>query len=78
MGVELFRLEMTPSTLIVVIVNKEFYENNYHRLNAQGMLVNYDVIQSLINLRLFFSDKVFLPDSSTGKTIPRQITYPAD
>lgn len=70
MGVELFRLEMTPSTLIVVDkMNKRFYESNYSIFrNTLGVTVNYDVIQSLISNRLFVpGDKVFLPDEFNWK-----------
>ncbi len=69
-GVELFRLEMTPSTLIVVDkMNKMFYESNYGIFrNTLGVTVNYDVIQSLISNRLFVpGDKVFIPDDFSWK-----------
>ena len=70
MGVELFRLEMTPSTLIVVDkMNKRFYESNYSIFrNTLGVSVNYDGIQSLISNRLFVpGEKVFPPDRFSWK-----------
>ena len=69
-GVELFRLEMTPATLIVIDkMNKKFYESNYSIFkNTLGVAVNYDGVQSLISNRLFVpGSKVFLPDQFSWK-----------
>ena len=73
-GVELFRLEMTPASLIVIDkMNKKFYESNYSIFkNTLGVAVNYDVVQSLISNRLFVpGNKIFLPnDFSWKNSIP--------
>ena len=69
-GVELFKLEMTPASMIVIDkMNKMFYESNYSIFrNTLGVSVNYDGIQSLISNRLFVpGEKVFPPDRFSWK-----------
>lgn len=69
-GVELFKLEMTPTSMIVIDkANRRFYESNYGVFkNKLGVTVNYDVVQSLISNRLFVAvKKAFSPDDFTWK-----------
>lgn len=69
-GVELFKLELTPTTFILVDkMNKMFYESNYSIFrNTLGITVNYNAIQSLISNRLFIpGNRVFLPDDFKWK-----------
>lgn len=69
-GVELFKVEMTPETMIVIDkANRRFYESNYGIFKSRlGIVVNYDAIQSLLSNRLFVSGKKgFLPDDFRWK-----------
>ncbi len=58
-GIELFKVEMTPSSLLIIDkANRKFYESNYGIFDNQfEIYVNYDVIQSLISNRLFVAGK---------------------
>ncbi len=69
-GIELFKLEMTPTEMIVIDkANKRYYRSNYGIFKSQfGVVVNYDAIQSLISNRLFVSGKKgFSPDDFSWK-----------
>lgn len=69
-GVELFKLEMTPESMIVIDkANRRFYESNYAIFKSRlGIHVNYDAIQSLLSNRLFVAGKkAFLPDDFSWK-----------
>lgn len=70
-GVELFKLEMTPTEMLVIDkANKRYYQSNYGIFKSRfGVIVNYDAIQSLISNRLFVSGKRgFSPDDFSWKT----------
>lgn len=58
-GIELFKVEMTPSSLLIIDkANRKFYESSYGIFDNQfGIYVSYDVIQSLISNRLFVAGK---------------------
>lgn len=69
-GVELFKLEMTPTGMTLIDkANRRYYESNYAVFrNRWGITVNYDVVQSLISNRLFVAvKKAFLPDDFTWR-----------
>lgn len=76
-GVELFKLELTPNTLILIDKpNKRFYESNYGFFRERfGITVNYDAIQSLISNRLFVAGKkAFSPnDFHWKKNVPKDM-----
>lgn len=78
-GVELFKLEMTPESMIVIDkANRRFYESNYGIFKSRlGIHVNYDAIQSLLSNRLFVAGKKgFLPnDFSWKKNDTRNTLY---
>ncbi|MFV0392615.1 MAG: DUF4292 domain-containing protein [Paludibacteraceae bacterium] len=69
-GVELFKLEMTPTSMIVIDkANRKYYKSNYSVFrNTLGVIVDYDVVQSLISNRLFVAAKeIFLPEDFSWK-----------
>lgn len=69
-GIELFKLEMTPTEMLVIDkTNKRYYQSNYGIFRSRfGVIVNYDAIQSLISNRLFVSGKRgFSPDDFSWK-----------
>lgn len=69
-GVELFKLEMTPTSMIVIDkANRKYYKSNYSVFrNTLGVIVDYNVIQSLISNRLFVAAKeIFLPEDFSWK-----------
>lgn len=59
MGIELFKIEMTPKKLLIIDkTNKTFYESNYGILyETTGIGIDYDEIQAIITNRLFVPDK---------------------
>lgn len=61
-GVELFKLEMTPKSLILVDKpNKTYYESNYSIFNnTLGVIVNFEGVQSLISNRMFVPGKTII------------------
>lgn len=61
-GVELFKLEMTPKSLILVDKpNKTYYESNYSIFNnTLGVIVNFEGVQSLISNRMFVPGKTVI------------------
>jgi hypothetical protein len=69
-GIELFKIEMTPESMIVIDkANRKYYESNYGVFKSKfGIIVNYDAIQSLISNRLFVSGKKgYSPDDFSWK-----------
>ena len=65
MGIELFKLEATPSSIIVIDkTNKTYYESNYGLFNYNiGMVVDFEGIQSVLSNRIFIpGKKVILED----------------
>ncbi len=64
MGIELFKLEMTPRGFVIIDkMNKRFFENTYaYFKNHFGLAINYETIQSLMSNRLFMVEKkAFVP-----------------
>ncbi len=77
-GVELFKVEMTPESMIVIDkANRRFYESNYGIFKSRlGIHVNYDAVQSLLSNRLFVAGKKgFLPDDFSWKNDTRNTLY---
>ena len=70
MGIELFKLELTPRGFVLIDkTTKRFYENTYaYFKNHFGLAINYETIQSLMSNRLFMVEKkAFLPSDFTWK-----------
>ncbi len=59
MGIELFKVEMTPERIIVLDkTNRAYYESNYGILNKNiGLVVDFYGIQALLSNRMFVPGK---------------------
>ena len=69
-GVELFKIEMTPASIILIDkMNGTYYESNYALFSkAFGVPVNFKDMQSLISNRLFVpGEAIFSPDKFQWK-----------
>lgn len=69
-GVELFKIEMTPASIILIDkMNGTYYESNYALFSKTfGVPVNFKDMQSLISNRLFIpGEAVFSPDNFQWK-----------
>ncbi|VBB47306.1 conserved exported hypothetical protein [uncultured Paludibacter sp.] len=70
MGIELFKLELTPKEFILIDkMNKRYYINTYaYFKNHFGININYNDIQSIISNRLFLAEKkAYLPEDFSWK-----------
>lgn len=59
MGIELFKVEMTPEKVVVIDkTNRAYYESNYAILNQNhGLVVDFYGIQALLTNRMFIPGK---------------------
>ncbi len=64
MGIELFKVEMTPERIIVLDkTNRAYYESNYAILNQNaGLVVDFYGIQALLTNRMFVPGKKIIAD----------------
>ena len=70
LGIELFKLELTPSKFIVIDkLNRRYYEETYDYVKTQfGVTVSFQNIQSLISNRLFLIERSnYSPEDFTWK-----------
>ncbi len=76
MGIELFKIELTPKEMLVVDkMNKIFYKSNYGIFyELLGIDIDYDEIEALISNRLFVpTEKIIKLNDFSSANIPNQV-----
>ena len=76
LGVEMFRLEFTPTSFRIIDKwNRKYTDNTYDFLRySLGVDVNFNVIQALFFNQLFVVDGVVAPNQFVVETLPQEPT----
>ena len=76
LGVEMFRLEFTPTSFRIIDKwNRKYTDNTYDFLRySLGVDVNFNVIQALFFNQLFVVDGVVTPNQFVVETLPQEPT----
>ena len=76
LGVEMFRLEFTPTSFRIIDKwNRKYTDNTYDFLRySLGVDVNFKVIQALFFNQLFVVDGVVTPNQFVVETLPQEPT----
>ncbi len=76
LGVEMFRLEFTPTSFRIIDKwNRKYTDNTYDFLRySLGVDVNFKVIQALFFNQLFVVDGVVAPNQFVVETLPQEPT----
>lgn len=76
LGVEMFRLEFTPTSFRIIDKwNRKYTDNTYDFLRySLGVDVNFNVIQALFFNQLFVVDGVVAPNHFVVETLPQEPT----
>ncbi|MDD3479815.1 MAG: DUF4292 domain-containing protein [Paludibacteraceae bacterium] len=76
LGVEMFRLEFTPTSFRIIDKwNRKYTDNTYDFVRySLGVDVNFNVIQALFFNQLFVVDGVFAPNQFVVETLPQEPT----
>lgn len=76
LGVEMFRVEFTPTSFLIIDKwNRKYTENTYDFLRYKlGVDFNFSVLQALLFNQLFVLDGVLSPQQFVVETLPQEPT----